>query len=511
MISRFSAFLARLRASQRGNVLMLFGFAMIPMVFATGMGIDYARAARLRTKLNALADAAALSAVTQTMMEEEDEGKVKAAATVMFKAQADTLGGMVGTPEFHIELSHPDGANSRTADVTYTAKSLNSFGGVLKMHAITVAGSSTASAARPPDMDFYIALDTSPSMALPTTSAGIEHMDEKMNCSFACHSNKIQQYIGSGIGKLPSLILDNAKFSIIKGAYRSSGSGSNKKQYIDDDNSYIYVNRDATDSKCKTSSSNKDICVYNADGTYADSYWYARNQNINLRVTDERTAVQDLMTLAQSYAESNHRDYRAALYTFDHSTNLKTIASLTSNLANVSTLANNVDLVTVNDQMGNGRPPDGSSGQEYLFTSFKSILKKMENDVLPATSGKGTDEPGDTPQAFLFMVTDGMSDENIGSGRTRDAMQQQQIDQCNAIKNRGIKIAILYTEYTVESIKDDEPGQRAIAEKAIPKIAPALNKCASPNLMMTVKTDESISDALRTLFTKAIASAHLIK
>ena len=56
------AFVRRLAVHKRGNVLMIFAFAVVPMVFATGMGIDYARAARLRTKLNAIADAATMLA-----------------------------------------------------------------------------------------------------------------------------------------------------------------------------------------------------------------------------------------------------------------------------------------------------------------------------------------------------------------------------------------------------------------------------------------------------------------
>ena len=43
MISTLLSFAGRLAAHKRGNVLMIFAFAVIPMVFATGMGIDYAR------------------------------------------------------------------------------------------------------------------------------------------------------------------------------------------------------------------------------------------------------------------------------------------------------------------------------------------------------------------------------------------------------------------------------------------------------------------------------------
>src|SRR5690606_25027342 len=61
LMMRIGKMLRSLLADQRGNVLMIFGFSLVPMVFATVMGIDYARAMTAQTKLNAAADAAALS------------------------------------------------------------------------------------------------------------------------------------------------------------------------------------------------------------------------------------------------------------------------------------------------------------------------------------------------------------------------------------------------------------------------------------------------------------------
>jgi hypothetical protein len=402
------------------------------------------------------------------------------------------------------------------------------------MATLPIHGSSTSTATAAPNIDFYLALDTSPSMALPTTSNGITTMDSAFTCSFACHSNKIENYYNSSIKK--GLIVDNGTFAINKIDYGTSNVTINKNkltiQKIDANGAYIFVKssvNDTIDSSakagngtpirtlCRVSSSNlNNICVYNADGSFVDSYWYALNKGIDLRVTAERAAIGDLMGLAKTYAAENNRTYRAALYTFDYSTNLKTIASLTSDLDSITTASGKIDVVQVNDKASNGCPPSplSCSPGTYLFTSFKSIMDKMASDM-PATSGKGTSTAGDTPQAFLFLVTDGMSDEYINAGpnyRTRSQMLQAQIDQCTALQKRGVKIAILYTEYTTESVEDDEPGQRAIADAAIPNIAAALTKCASsPDLMYTVKTDESISDALQTLFTKAVATARLSK
>ena len=68
--------------------------------------------------------------------------------------------------------------------------------------------------------------------------------------------------------------------------------------------------------------------------------------------------------------------------------------------------------------------------------------------------GLGSNATGDTPQEVVFLVTDGVEDK-IVSRRCPNATFasnhrcQQPLDttMCTTIKNRGIKIAILYTEY----------------------------------------------------------------
>jgi Flp pilus assembly protein TadG len=57
----------RLLRDARGNVAMMFGLLVVPLVFTVGMGIDYGAASRLSSKLHAAADAASLAAVTPQM------------------------------------------------------------------------------------------------------------------------------------------------------------------------------------------------------------------------------------------------------------------------------------------------------------------------------------------------------------------------------------------------------------------------------------------------------------
>ena len=84
--------------------LMIMGFAIIPITFSTGMVIDYSRAARLHTKLNAAADAAALSAVTETMMKKVN-GEACDMARAMFVTQSKNVSGLIMNPRSRKQLT----------------------------------------------------------------------------------------------------------------------------------------------------------------------------------------------------------------------------------------------------------------------------------------------------------------------------------------------------------------------------------------------------------------------
>src|SRR5580704_7127214 len=53
------------RSAKSGNVALIFAFTMIPMIGLVGAGVDYSRAARIKTIMQAAADAAALGSIAQ--------------------------------------------------------------------------------------------------------------------------------------------------------------------------------------------------------------------------------------------------------------------------------------------------------------------------------------------------------------------------------------------------------------------------------------------------------------
>ena len=192
-------FLGRLMADRNGNIIMIMGFAIIPLTLVVGFGVDYGRAMTLQTRLNAAADAAALAAVAPDMIFQSNSDST-AAATNMFNSQAARLNGF---QDLHMTPTVTDGTSSssgalgylRKATVSYTAKSTNLFSRILGADTLSISGSATASAAQPPNVDFYLAMDNSPSMLLPATSDGIAKILSATSnahlakgCAFACHA-----------------------------------------------------------------------------------------------------------------------------------------------------------------------------------------------------------------------------------------------------------------------------------------------------------------------------------
>ena len=51
---------------------------------------------------------------------------------------------------------------------------------------------------------------------------------------------------------------------------------------------------------------------------------------------------------------------------------------------------------------------------------------------------------GSTPQEVLFIVSDGVDDSKVGGARHQALFDTS---YCTTVKNRGIRIAVLYTTY----------------------------------------------------------------
>jgi hypothetical protein len=201
--------------------------------------------------------------------------------------------------------------------------------------------------------------------------------------------------------------------------------------------------------------------------------------------------VQNLMGTAQTTQTTNNSTYRAAIYTFN--TGFNTITALTSSLGVAQSQAANIQIYEVPYQNWNND----------AITNYTSAMTQI-NSIMPAPGG-GTKSAGDTPQEVLFLVTDGVEDEMVGGSRVQSLMSNS---YCTTIKNRGIRIAVLYTTYL--PLPTNSWYMNNIAPFQ-PNIGTTLQNCASPGLYFQVSTDQDISAALAQLFNIAVLTAHLTK
>jgi Flp pilus assembly protein TadG len=461
---------------RRGNVAIIFALSIIPIMFFAGMGLDFAAATQKRVKLNAAADSAALAAVAPGMMSQSDAAAITAAQH-MFTAQAAAV------PQLNVNASQPNvtvthTGLARNVNVSYTANSVNAFPNVLGLltggtaqQYWPISGSSQASSTIPPDINFYLLLDNSPSMALAATTAGITTMNNNTTaqggCAFGCHE----------------------------------------------------TNPTASDVAGNPTVNGKQI----------DNYTLAQNLGVTLRIQNVAAATQSLMNSAQQYQTSNSQfnvAYNMAIFTFANngvdpvfppgcSTSSCTPSS---NLSAAGTAASAVDVILVcsNNYLGpyqNGACQNNNSDED---TEFDTAMSQM-NTLMP---NPGTGASNSTPQEVLFIVTDGVEDKKLSDTwqticketETGSRCQQEFDTQlCTTIKNRGIFIAILYTVYQPLPATGNGSNSwyNSYVAPYLSKIGPNLQSCASPGLYFAVTTDQDISTAMTALFQASVATARL--
>jgi Flp pilus assembly protein TadG len=458
-------FLHRFGRDCGGNTAIVFGLSLIPIIFLTGISLDFSAAAQKRIQLNAAADSAALSMVTPGAMLQTC-AVAQSNATNIFQGQASVVTGLQGSPTPTISGCQ-DNVSTRTVTISYSASSVNSFPNVLALltkaseATWTVTGSSTATATTAPNINFYLLLDNSPSMDIAATTSGINTMvantSAQGGCALACH---------------------------------------------------------------ETNPSAGDVAG-NPHGE--DNYTLAQNLGVVTRIENMATATSSLMSTASQTMTTNNAScpsgpgcYQMAIFTFNvqgttssqcSSTAIQVIyapsCEPSTNLSAAQTAAGGINVLEV---CTNNDLVCGTSNND-TDTDFETAMTAI-NNIMP-TPGSGTS--GSTPQEVLFLVTDGVDDEiNSGScSQTLDGTRCQQpfnTTWCTTVKNRGIRIAVLYTEYLPLPTNSWYNSWIAPFQS---QIGTNMQNCASPGLFFQVTTDGDITAAMAALFQKSIASAHL--
>jgi Flp pilus assembly protein TadG len=484
----------RLLRNRRGNVAMMYALVAPVLLFGGGAAIDYGRAAQIHTKLNAAADAAALAALTPAMLQ-QSSSVAQAASVSMFNGLTEGIPGLTAhATQVTVTVTVGSTALIRNVAVTYSSSVDTIFAQVLGKSALPVSGFSEASAQAPPNIDFYVLLDNSPSMALPSTQAGITQMENLTTkqatggCAFACHqagTNTSSDTAGNPCTNGTSPTLNAPPPSTTAGT--------------------LY---------CKTT-----------QGTQIDNYALARKNNIPLRLDELNSGISTLLQTASATAQSTvfatPPQYRFAIYSMDSlwSIGLNPLMALTANYTSGWTSASGnfgvMEMFSNNNNCAQAActsstsTPGGDVG-----TNYDDSLGKLSQAAYVPNPGNGTNQNGDKPQEVLFIVTDGVEDEQ-NSGRIQQAIndlgaapggRSNGTNWCTTIKNRGVKIAILYTDYLAVPANSWYVSYISPVQNSI---GPALQACATPGLFYDAAIGSDLGAALSALFAAVTQSGHL--
>jgi Flp pilus assembly protein TadG len=531
--------LERFRRDRSANIAVIFAIAVLPILAAVGTAVDYSMATRIQAKLQSAADAASIASIATNSAGYKaaasmiSDGSVSAGVTEeqnIFFGNASTIPNYAG-----LSVSVP------VATVTKTGTALNStisfsanvpvtFLAAIGWQTMTITGTSKSSSSLPMYLDFYLTLDVSGSMGLPSTAAEAQRMQYvnpdnyqqyPTGCTLACHFSQqngpctdagTQGYptngycLGYAISRVsPSgfqnqLVLQNPQG---KYAFKNHTPGSpnlNKYQQLP-----------------STMVSGLPNSLYTALPPVASCPTDGTDNCIQLRLDAVGYAVTQLFSTANNI-EKVANQFRIGLYPFIRSLN-SNYFPLTSNIAPgapINDAATN--LATLLDT---NRDASLGSGGTHIDTALTSM------NTLITSVGDGSASNKTLP--YVFLITDGAQDNQIKgvpngswSGSNHDTVIDP-VAICKPLKDRGIKISVLYIPFVPinpvnASFANDEDD---FANNNIPNIPaslgaslPSVAGCASPadaagSYYYVASSPQQITDSLNAMFNHAVQTAHI--
>ncbi|AWN52951.1 pilus assembly protein TadG-related protein [Methylobacterium sp. 17Sr1-1] len=471
--SRLTAALASLMRDRDGGIGIIFGLSLIPIVGLVGLGVDYGMAITNRARLDRAADASALAAVVTA--------KAYVAANssqsgVLDKAKAAGVAQAVNTfkvntgsvPLSSVTLSTPAvdiSGQTITATVTYSAIVQNSFAKLFRVPTTTIANTSKASADLPSYLDFYLMVDVSGSMGLPSTASGMTQLaqnnddmygDYKQNCQFACHfpgnkgwglaAGKIQLR-SDAVNNAVCALLQRAAAPVVPNQYRIG--------------IYPFINQLAT-----LASLTNDVTALKTSAQCGMA-WPLAFTNLLDTGTTQLNSPGDPTT----GTGSGGTHFKVAF------PQMKGIVTLNGFGDGSTSTSRKPFVFLVTDGMQNGQHFFVNANGKYAY-------------------------PG-SPSSFP------------GYGNAWwDGSQPSQIDpkNCDALKAAGATISVLYIPYN-QIVFTDKGGTVATENNKVnafsPTLAKPLQDCASPGYFTTADGPDKITAALNAMFDQALKMARL--
>jgi Flp pilus assembly protein TadG len=565
-MSAFFPAITRLFRDKSGNVAVIFAIASIPVVSAAGCAVDYSMATRMRAKLQSAADAASVAAVSQKSPGYNQaaamtgNGTVSAGVTDAYNVFDGNMSSITGYSNLSRTSLVTKTGVQLTSTVQFSAQVPVTFMKVLGYQNLSVSGTSSASASLPPYLDFYLALDVSGSMGLPSTPGEAGRLQAlnpdnfvqyPSGCTLACHFQPLksacvdppvtapaapprnppttttsytQQYNTNNacMGYAYSRVSPTALTSLINSAsstqYPKQVPGLPVQMLSGLPNS---LNTDPNFglpavSSCPTAGSANCIQLR------LDAVGFALN------ATQSANGVSGLLELAQKkeVATGVPDEFRIGLYPFITDIDAS-YAPLTASINGSSSTPGTINYAAQNlaSELDTNMNSNLGSGGTHIDNALNSINNQI------ASVGNGSSSSNTLP--YVFLVTDGAQDnqyKDVPNGSWHgsnwatvltDSVNNTYPNICQTLKNRNIIVSVLYIPYqTISPVNtsfandEDDHANWNINGPPGPGISASLQACASPpdaggSYFYTANTPQDIQDSLNAMFNHSLQTAHI--
>jgi hypothetical protein len=435
-----------------GNFGLMTALLLVPLLGAAGLVLDFSQALSARTDLMGLADAAALGAVAegspnykaiQAMTADGEVEVAEADGKKLFLSQrAGTAAAGFAPDTLKVAMKVTRKGASVTSATIFSAEVPTTFMRIFGQESITVSGSATATAGG----------------EAKTYTDFYMLLDNTPSMGIAATKKDIQ--------KLKSLTSNKCAFACHIGYYDTQG-----KFHEDASSTYIV----------------------------------ARNNGITLRTDVVAKAAEALINKIRSEMATSANQYRVAAYSFgkyalEPGYRIEKTSSLTLDMTSASKATGDVALMTTDHDWFN----------DNALTSFDTSLTLIAKDI--GSNGGSGDSPAN-PEKIVYFVTDGVADSLKAGGTCSGSWEGNKgrclepIDTktCKALKDRNIKLAILYTTYI--PLDGDGTWDGLIKNVFATRIASSLKECASQGLFFEVGPEDDMQAAMVKLFVQSTSGA----
>ena len=555
---RITALISRFRRDTSANIAVIFAIATIPILTAVGCATDYSMAARMKTKLQSAADTASLASVSvnsagwTAASQMTSNGAVPAGVTEankMFNGNAATFSGY---QNLSVNSTVTKAGAVLTSTVNFSADVPVTFMKVAGWSTMHISGSATSNYSMPLYLDFYLMLDVSSSMGLPSTSAEAVRMQNinpdnysqyPSGCTLACHFAQppltpLPKTSGQQLSKsacidpaanqpYPSTPTNPAYTQTQKYATGNYCLGYDISRVSQSAYTQLLANHGGVLPPYKYTQVSSSSPVAQPTAFYSTSPSFPNDPVlspvsscptdgtdacIQLRLDAVGVAVNGLLASANDpkYLILPNQ-FRVGLYPYIQSlySSYFPLTSSTNGNANSPGTINYAaaNLASLLDTNTNANLGSGGTNQDAALQSMNSVITSV-----------GTGGATNNTLPYVFIVTDGaVTPQTKGvpwgnwSGSNHDTTIPIPDSNCTAMKNRGIIISILYIPFQpINPVNASFAGDEDdAANNNIPNIPASLQACASSGYYYTANSPSDITAALKKMFTQAVSQAAL--